>query len=296
MLADIPRSVVTVETAKYRLFFFCEKHVVAEHGTISFGLADAYYLGVLASRIHVTWALASGGTLEDRPRYNKTVCFDPFPFPDPDETLKDRIRQLGEQLDAHRKRQQALHGELTMTGMYNVLEKLRAGEALNAREKTVHERGLVSVLKQTHDELDAAAADAYGWPRDLSDEEILERLVALNHARAEEERRGRVRWLRPDFQCPAGAGVAQHELELGGAAPAKAKAAKPKHKKTPWPKTLPERIRAVRAALAAQPTASEPAALARGFSRAKAETVAELLETLVAVGQARRTDDGRYAA
>src|SRR5438132_98189 len=59
-------------------------------------------------------------TLEDRPRYNKTVCFDPFPFPDPDETLKRRIRDLGEQLDSHRKHQQSLHADLTITGMYNV--------------------------------------------------------------------------------------------------------------------------------------------------------------------------------
>ena len=41
----------------------------------------AFHLGVLSSRVHVTWALAAGGTLEDRPRYNKTRCFEPFPFP-----------------------------------------------------------------------------------------------------------------------------------------------------------------------------------------------------------------------
>jgi len=39
--------------------------------------------------------------------------------------LHNRIRDLAEQLDAHRKRQQALHPDLTLTGMYNVLEKLR---------------------------------------------------------------------------------------------------------------------------------------------------------------------------
>jgi hypothetical protein len=48
---------------------------------ICIALEDAFALGVLSSRIHVTWALEAGGTLEDRPRYNKTVCFDPFPFP-----------------------------------------------------------------------------------------------------------------------------------------------------------------------------------------------------------------------
>jgi hypothetical protein len=52
---------------------------------------------------------AAGGTLEDRPRYNKTRCFDPFPFPACDEGTKTRVRELGERLDAHRKRRQAEH-------------------------------------------------------------------------------------------------------------------------------------------------------------------------------------------
>src|SRR5690606_21265716 len=112
--------------------------------------------------------------------------------------------ELGEQLDAHRKRQQEKHPDLTMTGMYNVLEKLRSGEPLSAKEKTIHEQGLVSVLKQIHDDLDAAVFDAYGWPHGLTDEQILERLVALNAERAAEEARGLVRWLRPEFQNPAG--------------------------------------------------------------------------------------------
>ncbi|MGH8191059.1 MAG: hypothetical protein ACREP2_06400, partial [Rhodanobacteraceae bacterium] len=79
------------------------------------------------------------------------------------EALVARIRDLGEQLDAPRTRQQGLHPDLTLTGMYNVLEKLRSGQTLTAKERTIHEHGLVSVLRQLHDELDAAVLDAYGW-------------------------------------------------------------------------------------------------------------------------------------
>src|SRR3546814_13775867 len=96
-----------------------------------------------------------------------------------------------------------------MTGLYNVLEKVRAGAALTDAEKDVYEAGLVGVLRQIHADLDAAVAEAYGWPADLADEEILERLVALNHARAAEERAGRVRWLRPALQAPMEAGAAR---------------------------------------------------------------------------------------
>jgi len=161
----------------------------------------------LSSRLHTVWALRAGSKLGvgNDPRYNKTRCFEAFPFPSPSKELLLRIRDLGERLDSHRKRQQGLFPGLTITGMYNVLEKLRSGEALTAKEKVVHEQGLVSVLKQIHDELDAAVFEAYGWPASLSDEEILERLVALNHERAEEEKRGLVRWLRPEFQNPGGA-------------------------------------------------------------------------------------------
>ena len=56
-----------------------------------------------------------------------------------------------------------LHPTLTMTGMYNVLEQLRRGEALSAKEREIHEQGLVAVLAQLHDELDAAVLDAYNW-------------------------------------------------------------------------------------------------------------------------------------
>ena len=42
-------------------------------------------------------------------------------------------------------------------------------------------------LTLAHERLDAAVAAAYGWPADLSDDEILARLLALNLARAEEE-------------------------------------------------------------------------------------------------------------
>ena len=43
------------------------------------------------------------------------------------------------------------------------------------------------ILKELHDKLDAAVAEAYGWPAGLSDNDILIRLVALNQQRAREE-------------------------------------------------------------------------------------------------------------
>ncbi len=78
--------------------------------------------------------------------------------------------------------------------------------------RQVHEQGLVSVLRQINDDLDAAVADAYGWAVDLPDEEILRRLVALNAERAEEEIRRLIRWLRPELQNPTGQSAGQGTL------------------------------------------------------------------------------------
>ena len=295
MLQGLPRHIVTVETAKHRVFFFLDSDVIGEHGTISFGLDRAEYLGILSSRPHVVWALATGGTLEDRPRYNKSVCFDPFPFPTTDAAQTARIRSLGEALDAHRKRQQALHPGLTITGMYNVLEKLRSGEALTAKEKVIHEEGLVSVLKQIHVDLDAAVFEAYGWPSTLTDEEILERLVALNAERAEEEKRGLVRWLRPEFQNPGGTKAATQEALPAGDDEDEEPAAKPAAPLA-WPKALPERIAAVRDLMARAPSPRSLASVASAFAKAKPKDVEAVLDSLASLGLLVSFDapDGRH--
>lgn len=299
-IKGIPRYIATVETSKHRFFQFLDQSILPDNKLINIALDDACFLGLLSSRIHLVWVSACGALLEDRPVYVKTTCFETFPFPDATEEQKAKIRSLGEQLDAHRKRQQQQHPGLTMTGMYNVLEKLRAGEALTAKEKTIHEQGLVSVVKQLHDELDAAVAEAYGWPADGADDEILERVVALNAERAAEEAQGKVRWLRPGFQCPE---AVQGELNVDGASSSVADA-KPatatkqdasSTKKQPWPKTLPEQVQTLRAALAAAPSPATAEQLARSFSRARTDRVADLLETLATLGQAQKMADGRYA-
>ena len=60
----------------------------------------------------------------------------------------------------------------------------------------------MSLLLELHQKLDAAVAESYGWDADLPEPEILERLVALNQARAAEEANGQIRWLRPEYQAP----------------------------------------------------------------------------------------------
>jgi hypothetical protein len=331
-LSGLKRYIGTTETSKHRMFQFIDGTIMPDHMIIVFAWDDAFALGVLSSRIHVVFSLAAGGRLGvgNDPRYNKTRCFDPFPFPLCNEAEKDRIRQLAEELDAHRKRVQAAHPGLTLTGMYNVLEKLRAGEELTAKDKLIHDQGLVSILQQLHDSLDEAVFAAYGWQHlwqarkeshmgiihDLQtgdirmldatpeqfdaavakfdqqlEAEILQRLVTLNAQRAEEEARGIIHWLRPDYQNSAGkATETQDTLDLPKTSGTKAKApaAKKPGTKVPWPKPLAERIRATEQALhaAGRPVTAEE--LTPQFSRARAADLQEILESLVTLGRARK--------
>ncbi|MBK8456835.1 MAG: class I SAM-dependent DNA methyltransferase [Phyllobacteriaceae bacterium] len=127
-LAKLPHYIATVETAKHRIFQFLDAAIVPDNMLIAIAGDDPFLLGVLSSRWHVWWATRAGGWLGfgNDPRYSKSRCFDPFPFPDPDAATRARIATLAEEIDAHRKRAQAEHG-ITLTQMYNVLEKVRGG-------------------------------------------------------------------------------------------------------------------------------------------------------------------------
>jgi len=310
-LSGLPRYIATVETSKHRFFTFLDQDILPDNMLIAIASDDAFHLGVLSSRLHVFWALAAGGRLGmgNDPRYNKSRCFDPFPFPALEEgPLKQRIRDLGERLDAHRKRQQDLHPGLTLTGIYNVLEKLRSGDhrsphsppssdessppLLNAKEKQIHDQGLVSLLGQIHDELDAAVLEAYGWA-DLHpltperESELLTRLVALNHERAAEEKRGLIRWLRPDYQNRGGDDRSPQQSTIPGTDPASTQSPISNSQSSiPWPDRLPDQVTQIRQFLTTDPTAT-PEQLSAHFGRThqkRTEQIEGIVETLRGLG------------
>lgn len=291
----LKRYIATVETSKHRIFVFLPEATTPDSTLVTFGFEDAYVLGVLSSRVHVVWALATGGRLGvgNDPRYNKTRCFETFPFPSATEAMQARIRKIAEDIDAHRKRQQAIYPKLTLTELYNVLEKLRTGEPLNAKEQRTHEQGLVTVLRQLHDDLDVTVAEAYGISPATSDESILAHLCSLNSERAKEERAGHVRWLRPEFQN-SGKTATQTTITTGKPEEATGQA-KPVSKQ-PWPKSLAAQIQAIEAALRATPGVAKPADLARRFQGARGPIVSEILETLATLGRARLLPGGAYSS
>jgi SAM-dependent methyltransferase len=217
-LAGLPRYIATVETAKHRIFQFLDASILPDNVLVAIGSAEGFHLGVLQSQIHGIWTAFSGGTLEDRPRYTKSRCFDPFPFPDPPDAIRRKVAEIAGDLDAHRKRVLAEHTHLTLTGLYNVRDLIRAGTKpadLTESDHRTLDDGLVLILDELHQNLDRTVSEAYGWPHDLPEAESLARLVALNRTRRTEEARGTVRWLRPDYQIPR-FGRPEEKLDLAG--------------------------------------------------------------------------------
>jgi hypothetical protein len=333
-LVGLPRYIATVETTKHRTFQFLNASILPDNMLVAIAINEAFVLGVLSSVVHGEWSLAAGGTLEDRPRYNKTRCFETFPFPADDTgfdlsgPVATTIRARAEAIDAHRKQVLASaagqQSGLTLTGLYNVLDALRAGRALSAKEKLHHDTGLVGVLQSLHDELDTAVLQAYGWQdlgavpwadetaRQAWTESLLERLVALNARRAADEARGLIRWLRPEFQDPARRAAAasvptdaihqtgsQTELEgTTDSGDADADATHPDSAsassapivltRRPWPSELPEQMRATAEVLATSPIALSTDALAEHFTGRGPwkKRLPQILDTLEALGRA----------
>jgi hypothetical protein len=289
-LGGLPRYVATVETAKHRIFTFLPAEIAPDNKLIVIASADAFVLGILQSRQHVTWMMAQGNWLGigNDPVYAKTQAFDPFPFPPATVAHRAEIAAIAEELDAHRKARFAAFPHLTLTNLYNVLAAVRAGRPLTAAERDIHDAGQVSILRTLHDRLDEAVAAAYGWPADLPGVEVVARVVALNAERAAEEAEGHVRWLRPDFQAPE---ETQHRIVQREMAVNEGTASGLR----PWPKDAPSQFVVLRAALSGGPTSARD--VARRFKGApRPGKMEEMLATLTALGQARPVGSGRYAA
>ncbi len=297
-LAGLNRYIVTVDTASHRIFQFLASTTVCDDKAVIVASNEGYHLGVLSSRIHVAWCLGQRTRLGqgDDPVYVKTRCFSPFPFPDCPEGLRVEIQNIGEELDSHRKRVLSDHPHLTLTGLYNVLDKLRAGtapSALSSDDRRIFDDGLVLILKELHDRLDNAVANAFGWPADLGDTEILTRLVALNSERAREEAEGLVRWLRPDYQIPRfGTAQQKAQLDLAGGA---MRAPQTAQTKATFPADDSGQTAAVMAALASAtaPLATDALAMRFRQGRRVAPKVAAVLGALQRMGYVTTSDAGK---
>jgi type II restriction/modification system DNA methylase subunit YeeA len=197
-ISALTRYIVTPAHSKYRVFVWLDTSTLPDHAMVAFARSDDYFFGVLHSTPHELWSLRMGTSLEDRPRYTPTTCFETFPFPWPpgqepvDDPRVEAIAEAARELNDLRERwlnpEDATEAELkkrTLTNLYNQRP---------------------TWLDNAHKKLDRAVLTAYGWddlipslvdgespipdpenPSPVTPEEtLLARLLALNLERAGE--------------------------------------------------------------------------------------------------------------
>jgi len=178
-VGSLARVIATPLTSKHRIFTWVDAKVLANHATAIVARADDYAFGVLHSRVHEVWARATGSQLrevESGFRYTPTTTFETFPFPRPTGGQRDGVG------DAARRLVELREGWLNPPGFDpGDLEERTLTNLYNQRP---------TWLVNAHADLDSAVLDAYGWPFDTTDDDILERLLSLNLERSASEMSG----------------------------------------------------------------------------------------------------------
>lgn len=198
-LSGLSRYIVTSEKSKHRFFTWLSVNVAPDNRLIVIPREDDETFGILSSKFHVLWALAVGSTLEDRPSYATTTCFEAFTFPDgltlnllPNEysnphsiEIADAARILNELRENWLSPPEWVEKIPEVVTGYpdQIVVKPEHKDEINKRTLTNLYNAMPAWLQNAHKELDQAVADAYGWDVNLTDEEILQNLLKLNQER-----------------------------------------------------------------------------------------------------------------
>jgi type II restriction/modification system DNA methylase subunit YeeA len=197
------RYAATPRVAKHRTFVWLDASILPDSRIFAFARSDEVFLGILHSRFHEAWSLGtcSWHGVGNDPTYNSAGVFETFPFPsgltpdipavrydsDPRTiAISAAFKRLDDLRNAWLNPADLVEIEPEIVPGYpdRILPKDVAAEAI-LRERTLtnlynrRPRWLIDA----HSKLDAAVADAYGWPVDISDEEALANLLELNLAR-----------------------------------------------------------------------------------------------------------------
>ncbi len=199
-LEGIDRYIATPRVAKHRLFVWCDSRISPDSALTVVARDDDTSFGILHCRFHEAWSLRLGTTLEDRPRYTPTTTFQTFPFPDglsPDVpaagyaddpraiAIAEAARRLVELRDRWLDPPEWVRWIDEPVPDYPprpIPRDAEAARALAGRTLTALYNARPRWLADAHAALDAAVAAAYGWDADVSDEDALRALLALNTA------------------------------------------------------------------------------------------------------------------
>ncbi len=210
-IAPLDRCIAVTQVSTLMQPMLVPTEIVLDQQVVVIAYNDYEHFGLLASSFHWTWAVTYGSTQGLTARYTHTNCFETFVQPD----VTEDVARLGGELHDHR-------GALMLDrqeGLTKTYSRVHDPDELAAD---------IAHLREIHVALDHAVRDAYGWhdldlDHDFHDtkfgmrftfapvprQEVLDRLLELNHERyAEEVRHGlhdKAKTKRKAKLTPAGA-------------------------------------------------------------------------------------------
>ncbi len=202
-VSGLSRYIATPRVSKHRLYRWYPNVVLPDARLYVIARDDDVTFGILHSRIHEVWALANSSRhgVGNDPTYNATSCFENFPFPDGltldlahtefANASAQQISEAAEELNRLRENWLNPPEWITTTSGPSAGHPIRI-DALPSHETELKQRTLTELYNQRpawldliHESLDRAVFAAYGWDEALSDNDILEALLALNLQRME---------------------------------------------------------------------------------------------------------------
>jgi type II restriction/modification system DNA methylase subunit YeeA len=210
-VSNLHHYIATPRVAKHRIFVWLDTVILPDSKVIAIALSADISFGVLQSRIHEVWTLATCGWhgIGNDATYNPTACFETFPFPSSvTEEQREAIASAARRLDELRNnwlnpkewtREEVLEFPGSTSGPWAryvanadergigtvryprlVPKDAEAAAQLARRTLTNLYNQRPAWLEMAHAKLDEAVFAAYGWEPSVTDEEILDRLLKLN--------------------------------------------------------------------------------------------------------------------
>lgn len=198
---NLSRYIITPRVAKHRIFVWANLRTVPDSATVAIALDDDASFGVIHSRFHEIWSLAKCSWLGvgNDPRYTPTSTFDTFPFPSgltPNLAVEEFVNEAVADIRRAARQLVTLRDNwLNPAEWTNRIPEIISGYPdrivpRSGYEKDLKTRTLTNLynenptwLQNAHRKIDEAVAAAYGWSADLTDDEILGKLLKLNLSR-----------------------------------------------------------------------------------------------------------------
>ena len=144
------------ENRRYIPMSFIDSSVIVTNAVLFIPDGDLYLFGLLNSEVHMAWMRMICGRLEMRFRYSKEVVYNNFPWPHPTDAQREKIIQTAQAiLDAR-----ALYPDSSLADLYDEL-------------------AMPVELRKAHRANDAAVLEAYGFPKDATESDIVARLFKM---------------------------------------------------------------------------------------------------------------------